>query len=122
MPLLDHFHPPLSVNRPWEGFHSTWATVIAQQLNESVLPNEYVAIPYVRLGIAVEVDVAAMQSSGNLLPARTGDRTWAPMEPAWSVPVAWDQRDLFEVRILRQEDSPKLAGAIGLVSPAKRIG
>jgi len=31
MPLLDHFHPPLSIERPWEGIHSTWATTIAAQ-------------------------------------------------------------------------------------------
>ena len=34
MPLLDHFHPPLSVERPWEGMHSTWASTIATQLNQ----------------------------------------------------------------------------------------
>ena len=25
MPLLDHFHPPLSTQRHWESFHTTWA-------------------------------------------------------------------------------------------------
>ena len=44
MPLLDHFHPPLSVDRPWEGIHSAWATTIATQLNQDHLPPDYFAI------------------------------------------------------------------------------
>ena len=41
MPLLDHFHPPLHGPRRWEGFHHSWATFIARQLNQDVLPPEY---------------------------------------------------------------------------------
>ena len=29
MPVLDHFHPPLSQRRHWESFHSAWATALA---------------------------------------------------------------------------------------------
>ena len=29
MPLLDHFHPPLSETRKWEGFHSHWTSSLA---------------------------------------------------------------------------------------------
>lgn len=29
MPLLDRFHPPLSIERRWESFDFTWATLIA---------------------------------------------------------------------------------------------
>lgn len=38
MPLLDHFHPPLNKRPHWESFHSTWATLIARQLNLGQLP------------------------------------------------------------------------------------
>ena len=31
MPLLDHFHPPLSERRHWEAFHSRWAGAIADR-------------------------------------------------------------------------------------------
>lgn len=48
MPLRDHFHPPLIIERPWEGFHSTWATSIADLLNEQILPEQYVALPLVK--------------------------------------------------------------------------
>src|ERR1700729_3893566 len=33
MPLLDHFHPPLSATRHWESFHASWATGIMATLN-----------------------------------------------------------------------------------------
>ena len=59
MPLLDHFHPPLSVSHPWKGFHSSWANAITNQLNE-VMPEGYYAIPEVPLGdqtLGVEVHV-----------------------------------------------------------------
>lgn len=66
MPLLDHFHPPLHGSRRWEGFHHAWATFIAQQLNEQVLPPEYYAESEISVGPELEVDVATMQySHGN---------------------------------------------------------
>jgi hypothetical protein len=34
MPLLDHFHPPLSKQRHWDSFHGAWAEAIAWHLNE----------------------------------------------------------------------------------------
>ena len=50
MPLHDHFRPPWSVQRPWEGFHSAWATAIAFHLNNSgVLPPEYFAFPLLQV-------------------------------------------------------------------------
>ena len=62
MPLLDHFHPPLSIERPWEGIHSTWATTIATQLNQDQLPAEYFAMPLVTLGGGVQVDVGTFKT------------------------------------------------------------
>ena len=38
MPLLDHFHPPLSRTHPWRGFHGAWAAAVARLLNGGVLP------------------------------------------------------------------------------------
>jgi hypothetical protein len=57
VPLLDHFHPPLSVSHPWMGFHSTWATTMAQVLNRELLPGDYCAIPNVQLGGQDGIDV-----------------------------------------------------------------
>jgi hypothetical protein len=43
MPLLDHFHPPLSVGRHWESFLARWTVAVADGLNESLLPAGYFA-------------------------------------------------------------------------------
>jgi hypothetical protein len=40
MPLLDHFYPPLSRERPWESFHAAWDGSIADALNR-LLPPDY---------------------------------------------------------------------------------
>ena len=58
MPLLDHFHPPLSEHRHWHAFHNSWATYLSSQLN-ALLPEGYFAEANVQFG--VEIDVAAFQ-------------------------------------------------------------
>ena len=58
MPLLDHFHPPLSERRHWHSFHNSWATYLSSQLN-TLLPAGYFAEANVQFG--VEIDVAAFQ-------------------------------------------------------------
>src|SRR5271154_183698 len=58
MPLLDHFHPPLSERRPWESFHTTWASALADTLNRDVLPAGYIALEQVHAGADMEIDVA----------------------------------------------------------------
>jgi hypothetical protein len=57
MPLLDHFHPPLATNRPWQGFHNAWATTLAGQLNHDLLPPRCFAVPNVQFGGNGQVDV-----------------------------------------------------------------
>src|SRR5262245_29017408 len=57
MPLLDHFHPPLSEERHWDGFHSKWANTLVDALNED-LPAGYFAEPHVHTGARVEIDAA----------------------------------------------------------------
>jgi hypothetical protein len=64
MPLLDHFHPPLLGPRRWEGFHHSWATFIAQQLNRDVLPPDYYA--------EVEIDAGFSQGNGAATPGWAG--------------------------------------------------
>jgi hypothetical protein len=56
MPLLDHFHPPLSQRRHWDSFHGAWAEAIALTLNQSLLPPRYVAEARVKIGGQVEID------------------------------------------------------------------
>ena len=61
MPLLDHFHPPLSERRHWHSFHNSWATYLSSQLN-TLLPAGYFAEANVQFG--VEIDVAAFEETG----------------------------------------------------------
>ena len=73
MPLLDHFRPPLEEEWPWESIHSGWANSIAVRLNGALLPQGYLALPNVRLGPQVEVDVATLEHGGGTARSRL---TW----------------------------------------------
>jgi hypothetical protein len=125
MPLLDHFHPPLSEERHWEGFHSKWANVLVDELNDTLLPAGYFAEPHVHMGAYVEIDAATFEGqSAPERPTRNGatavlpPRTWTPPEPTLVMPAAFP--DTFEVRIINTEAGPRLAAAIELVSPANK--
>ena len=122
MPLLDHFHPPLSLERPWEGIHSTWASLIATQLNQDQLPAEYFAMPLVTLGGGVQVDVGTFQTGEQPESPNGGVVTqlWAPPSPPLSVVVDFVSLDVYEVRVMQQMGGPKLRAAIELVSPANK--
>lgn len=122
MPLLDHFHPPLSVERPWEGIHSTWASTIATQLNQDQLPEDYVAMPLVTIGGGVQVDVGTFQTGEPQEQTNGGVATqiWAPPQPPLSAVVDFVYLDVYEVRVMQQMGGPKLRSAIELVSPANK--
>lgn len=121
MPLLDHFHPPLHGPRRWEGFHHTWATVIAQHLNENVLPAGFFAEPEISLGPELEVDVASLE----LTPSDKSDRgvataVWSPPRPQISAKVDFARLDSYEVRVYEDVGGTDLRAAIELVSPANK--
>lgn len=118
MPLLDHFHGTLADDWPWAGFHSTWATTIASHLNAGILPPDYHAIPHVKAGAAVEIDVATYQTA----PPSGGTATavWTPPRPSMILPVDFVGLPLFEVQIVRRLGGPQLRAAIELVSPANK--
>lgn len=83
MPLLDHFHPPLTPKRHWESFHSAWAGAIADVLNRDLLPPEYFAEELTGAETRVEIDVAtfhdAAPSEG---PVAVQRRVWTPPSSA----------------------------------------
>jgi hypothetical protein len=121
LPLLDHFHPPLSLHRPWTGIHCAWANCIAQQLNAGLLPDRYFAMPQVQLGGNVQIDVATMEDAAARSETEPGGiAVWAPPRPALTVPVAYDRADIFEVRIVNNEEGLDPVAAIELVSPANK--
>ena len=72
MPILDHFSPPLSVERVWNTFHHAWAATIARLLNRRLLPEYYFAAPNVQFGPRVEIDVGTFEPAA--APASQGGR------------------------------------------------
>jgi hypothetical protein len=122
MPLLDHFHPPLSERRHWEAFHSRWAGAIADALNGEGLPENLFAEPAVHVGGQVQVDVATLDddNTGN---GSGGSRALTkPAQvvaaPTWIVPAVFPES--FEVKVFSTEAGPTLVAAIELVSPSNK--
>ena len=119
MPLLDHFHPPVSERRSWEGFHGMWAAAIVEKLNRDVLDEEYYADMQVHIGSQVEVDVAAFErANGSSAPTATLVRTWTP--PATSLVLPTVFPDEIEVQVFCTSSGVSLVGAIELISPANK--
>ena len=117
MPLLDHFHEPLSLRRAWTAFHSSWATFIAADLNHR-LPPEFFAEPKVQF--TIEIDVATWEDVGGPPRAKAESaEAWLPSAPVLTLPLV-PVTDQVEVHIIRREGGPVLAGAIELVSPANK--
>jgi hypothetical protein len=102
VPLLDHFHPPVSGRKEWAGFALTWATTITTNLNMGLLPEGIEAEPRCRAGFEIEEQEAVH------LPA-----------PLTGVVEIADP-DSFEVLVYRDTGRWTLAAAIELVSPANK--
>lgn len=123
MPLLDHFHPPLSERRPWESFHTTWATALADILNRDILPSGYVALEQVHAGASIEIDVStysepASQEGGAGGTATVARTVWTPAAAPIILPAAFPPS--CTVEILATEGGRTLVAAIELVSPGNK--
>lgn len=108
MPLLDHFHPPLSEIRKWEGFHSLWIGAIVGHLNAGLLPPRHFAEAQVSHG-RMKVDVAT---------ERLAAPVWSPPVPALELDAVFTAE--FTVLIISTTAGPTLVGAIELVSPSNK--
>jgi Protein of unknown function (DUF4058) len=124
MPLRDHFHSS-STYLKWEALHGGWPMMIAQRLN-SLLPEEYIAQPRVRLGDMMEIDVAALEresSRGSF--GRVDDEgslivaSWAPAQPKILLDTEFPEPSEYEVSIYTQDEF-RLVAAIELVSPSNK--
>ena len=116
MPLLDHFHPPLSVERRWESFHTCWAAAIAGALNDGRLPSSYFAEVQVHAGPRVEIDVATFERNGGS--TAPGTATAILTAPVLVLPATFP--DDLEVQVYEREGGPSLVAAIELVSPRNK--
>src|SRR5205807_1062752 len=122
-PLLDHFHPPLSTQRCWESFHSSWATRIVDSLTEQ-LPANYIAEEQVHIGPSVEIDGGTFEQDkagggdrGSAV-ATAGSKVWVPPAADGVLPAVFP--DTFEVRVLSTDTGPRLVAAIDLISPGNK--
>jgi hypothetical protein len=123
MPILDHFNPPLSLERVWNTFHHAWAATIARTLNRRILPVNYFAAPNVRFGPRVEIDGGTFQNSGEPADAAAqapgaAALTLATPPVTAVIPAAFP--DTVEVVIVSQEGGPQVVAAIELVSPSNK--
>ena len=123
MPLLDHFHPPLSDERHWESFHAAWAGALADDLNRR-LPEGYFAEEQTHAGTGVEIDVGTFEGQGRAVRSDGGatallpPQVWSPPAAAFTIPALF--ADDFEVRVLSTHTGPTLVAAIELVSPRNK--
>ena len=123
MPLLDHFHPPISTTRHWESFHAAWAAEIMRILNRHVLPAGCFAETQVHFGSRVEVDVASLHLNGTANPPPEGGggvalATWAPPAATLEMPNVFP--DEVEIQVFSSDTGATLVGAIELVSPRNK--
>jgi hypothetical protein len=124
MPLLDHFHPPVSERRTWERFHGLWAAALVEKLNRNVLAEEYFADMQVHVGSPVEVDIATLEKSrpagrqGSPSAATLATPVWAPPATNLIVPTVFP--DDIEVQVFATVTGATLVGAIELVSPGNK--
>src|SRR5262245_48014312 len=125
MPLYDHFRPPVEQELPWDALHSSWATRLADALNERWLPKQYVALEHTHVGPLVDIDVATLERGG--VPSSTGGngggvatlpQVWAPPAAVLAIPAVFPDR--FEVRILATAHGRPLVAAIELISPSNK--
>jgi hypothetical protein len=125
MPLLDHFHPPLSLERRWESFHAAWSGSLADALNR-ILPAGYFAEEQTHAGAGIEIDVATRERDAGTTGARANGpstatlpaQVWSPPAPAATIPAVF--ADDFEVRVFNTDTGPRLVAAIELVSPRNK--
>jgi hypothetical protein len=124
MPLLDHFHPPLTPSRNWESFHALWAGTIVERLNLSLLPPGYFAETQVHVGSRVEVDVASFESPGMEYQATRQEdgnvvvQTWSPPAAALTMPAIFP--DEVEIQVFQTTAGTTFVGAIELISPRNK--
>jgi hypothetical protein len=125
MPLLDHFHPPLSRARHWESFHSRWAGAIHDALN-ATLPKPYFAEMQVHIGSRVEIDVATLHDDRDpRAELENGAGGVATLARPWSPPIAEISMpaifpDSIEVLVYNTQAGYTLVAAVELVSPGNK--
>jgi hypothetical protein len=115
----------LSDRRPWESFHTTWASALADALNHNVLPPGYIALEQIHAGAAIEIDVATFAGQTASAAANGGGGTatvprtvWTPAVAPLVLPAVFPPSSTVE--IITTEGSRTLVAAIELISPGNK--
>jgi hypothetical protein len=118
MPLLDHFHPPLSRERHSGSFLSCWTTTITGQLNLGTLPTTFFAEPRTNWKAPSVGDFWAEPD----IPWRIegGVVGYTPAPPSLTVAVDLAIPDLYEVQIRQEEEEGRVVAAVELVAPRNK--
>ena len=117
MPLLDHFHPPVSDLRTPGGFLSAWVCHLAATLNEQLLPPWHAA-PLIRLHSAIDPD-GPERTLPDPPDGLTYPPCYEPVAPTATVMLA-AAVDLVEVQVFAGSGGWDLVAAVELVSPANK--
>jgi hypothetical protein len=123
MPLVDHFHKPISRIHSWESFHSFWAVAIAEALGEQLPESRFLAEVQVTVGSRIEADVREWkldedEHKGNGAIGGVAVQTYTAPAAVRSLDFMFP--DDIEVRIHDLRDGKSLVGVIELVSPANK--
>lgn len=128
MPLYDHFRMPVAQTLPWETLHSSWATRLADSLNDFWLPKQFVALEDTHTGPKGAIDVLTLDK-GVTVSATAGNgeggvatlpQVWAPPAALLAIPTVFPDR--FEVRIIAKMRGLPVVAAIELISPSNLHG
>src|SRR4051794_26370893 len=126
MPLRDHFRPPISKRRSWEGFHGGWPMVMVQYL-APLLPPGLTAEPRAHLGAYYEIDVSAYEDDAPemVAPPRAENggvatATWAPPNPTLTIDADLADQYEYEVLVYDESRARSLVAAVEIVSPANK--
>jgi hypothetical protein len=94
---------------------------MALNLNQTLLPDGFVAEDRVKLGGQVELDVETFADNGSPTSGGSGGvALWSPPMPSATTVLGFQDPDLFEVQVLSEAAGPRLVAAIELVSPANK--
>ncbi|MBN9524314.1 DUF4058 domain-containing protein [bacterium] len=124
MPLRDHFHPPLSTQVSWEGFHALWPGMLTVRLN-AILPAGFRAEPRVHLGALFEIDVAGFERDEMTGRTDTTDGGVATAALVAPHPTLTADADLsqpyeYEVQLYDESRGRTLVAAVEIVSPGNK--
>jgi hypothetical protein len=129
MPLRDHFRPPLSLRKSWEGIHTAWAVMMVTRLNGTLLSKRFESEPNVHRGSQIEIDVAnyaedrepsLFGTNGTGGGVATQAHVYAPPAPPLAAEVVMADADTFQIDVYKQDGGWELVAAVELVSPANK--